>query len=70
MQTTVDQTPRPRPDLENPTPITYRGESMFVAKGMATGLTYLFNRDEVLNVDERDVPAFVATGMFSSPVRT
>ncbi len=38
---------------------------MFVTKGAATGLTYLFNRDEVLNVDGRDVPAFVATGIFA-----
>ena len=57
--------PRPRPSLQNPTPITYLGESTFVAKGTATGLTYLFCRDEALGVDERDVSALVATGMFA-----
>ena len=60
--------PHPRPSLENPTPVTYLGESMFVAKGGVTGLTYLFNRGEVLNIDQRDVPAFIATGMFSRPL--
>lgn len=59
--------PAPRPSLQNPMPIRYLGESMFVTKGAATGLTYLFNRHEVLNVDERDVPAFVATGIFAGP---
>ena len=58
--------PRPRPRLQNPTPITYLGDSTFVVKGAATGLTYLFTRDEALNVDERDVPAFVATGIFAA----
>ena len=58
------ETPRPRPVVQNPTPMTYLGESTFVAKGAATGLTYLFSRDEALNVDERDVPALVATGMW------
>lgn len=70
MQAPAAHTPRPRPGLENPTPISYLGESMFVAKGGATGLTYLFNRDDVLNVDARDVPGFIATGLFSSPVAT
>ena len=64
MQTSQAPMPHPRPSLENPTPITYLGESVFVAKGSATGLTYLFHRDEVLNVDERDAPAFIATGIF------
>ena len=59
------ETPRPRPTLQNPTPITYLGESTFVAKGAASGLTYLFSAHEALNVDERDVPALVATGMFA-----
>ena len=57
--------PAPRPSLQDPMPIRYLGESMFVTKGAATGLTYLFNRDEVLHVDGRDVPAFVATGIFA-----
>lgn len=61
------ESPRPRPRLQNPTPITYLGESTFVVKGAETGLTYLFNRHEALNVDERDVPAFVATGIFAGP---
>ena len=61
------ETPRPTPNLRNPTPITYLGESTFVAKGAATGLTYLFMRHEALDVDERDVPAFVATGIFAEP---
>lgn len=59
------ETPRPRPTVQNPTPITYLGDSSFVAKGAVTGLTYLFSRDEALHVDERDVPALVATGMFA-----
>ena len=53
------------PRLQNPRPITYLGESTFVVKGAATGLTYLFTRHEALHVDERDLPAFVATGMFA-----
>ena len=61
------ESPRPRPRLQNPTPITYLGESTFVVKGAETGLIYLFNRHEALNVDERDVPAFVATGIFAGP---
>ena len=58
---------RPRPSLENPTPLAYLGESMFVTKGAATGLTYLFTRDEVLSVDARDAPAFIASGIFGRP---
>jgi len=61
------EAPRPRPRLQNPTPITYLGESSFVVKGAATGLTYLFTRHEALNVDERDAPALVATGIFAGP---
>ncbi len=64
-QVSQAERPGPRPSLQNPMPITYLGESMFVTKGAATGLTYLFNRDEVLHVDERDVAAFVATGIFA-----
>jgi hypothetical protein len=60
------QRPRRRPTLQNPTPIAYLGESIFVAKGAETGLTYLFVRHEALNVDERDVGAFVATGIFAA----
>ena len=60
------ETPRPTPRLQNPTPIAYLGNSTFVVKGAATGLTYLFTRHEVLSVDERDVPAFVATGIFAA----
>lgn len=59
------ETPRPRPTVQNPTPITYLGDSSFVAKGAVTGLSYLFSRDEALNVDERDVSALVATGIFA-----
>ena len=59
------ETPRPRPAVQNPTPITYLGDSTFVVKGEVTGLTYLFSRDEALKVDERDVSAFVATGIFA-----
>jgi hypothetical protein len=68
MRNPVDQAerPRPRPELRNPTPITYLGESTFVAKGAQTGLTYLFVRHESLHVDERDVHAFVATGIFAT----
>jgi hypothetical protein len=58
--------PRPTPRLQNPTPITYLGHSTFVVKGAATGLTYLFTRHEALSVDERDVSAFVATGIFAA----
>lgn len=61
------ETPRPQPRLQNPTPIIYLGESTFVVKGAATGLTYLFTRHEVLKVDERDVPALLATGIFAGP---
>ena len=59
------ETPRPRPVLQNPTPITYLGESSFVTKGAATGFTYLFAQHEPLNVDARDVPALVAMGIFT-----
>ena len=58
------ETPRPRPTLQNPTPITYLGASTFVVRGEVSGLTYLFSPDEPLGVDERDVPALVATGMW------
>jgi hypothetical protein len=58
--------PRPRPGLENPTPITYLGEANFVTKGAATGFTYLFARHEALNVDARDVAALVAMGIFTA----
>jgi len=59
------ETPPRQPTMQNPTPLTYLGEATFVTKGAATGLTYLFSRHEVLDVDERDVPAFVATGIFA-----
>lgn len=57
--------PRPRPALQNPTPITYLGDSSFVVKGAASGLTYLFSAREALNVDARDVSALIATGLFA-----
>jgi hypothetical protein len=60
------ETPRPRPTVQNPTPIMYLGDSSFVVKGAATGFTYLFARHEALNVDARDVPALVAMGIFSA----
>jgi len=52
------------PTLQNPRPITYLGASAFVVKGAATGLTYLFTHGEALYVDERDVPALIAAGVF------
>ena len=61
------KTPRTPRRLQNPTPIIYFGESTFVVKGAATGFTYLFTRHEALNVDERDVPAFISTGIFAVP---
>jgi hypothetical protein len=57
----------PRSTLENPTPLIYLGASDFVTKGEATGLTYLFSGNEVLSVDARDAPAFIASGIFSRP---
>jgi hypothetical protein len=44
----------------------YLGDSMIVARGTRTGLTYLFGaHGEELSVDERDADALIATGSFS-----
>ncbi len=53
------------PILQNPTVLYHLGDSSLVIKGMITGYTYLFaGRGTSLNVDERDLPAFLAMEFF------
>jgi hypothetical protein len=53
-----------------PVILRHLGNSSFVIKGEVTGHTYLFaGGDQVLTVDERDVPALLATGQFEVPKR-
>jgi hypothetical protein len=66
-KTTAGRTSSPPPPavLQNPTILYHLGEYSLVIKGEATGRTYLFaGRDAGLTVDERDVPALLATGWF------
>lgn len=62
----------PEPVVQNPVLLYHLAEGSLVVKGTITGITYLFGgRGSSLNVDERDVPAFVATGVFATdPDRT
>ncbi len=57
----------PEPVIQNPVPVYHLAEGSLVVKGAVTGITYLFGgRATSLNVDERDVPALLASGAFSS----
>lgn len=62
----------PEPVVQNPVVLYHLAEGSLVVKGSVTGITYLFGgRGTSLSVDERDVSAFVATGVFSTdPYRT
>jgi hypothetical protein len=56
----------PGPALLNPVPLHHTGAYSLVVKGAVTGQTYLFGFRAVdLAVDERDVPALIATGRFA-----
>ena len=51
---------------QNPVLLHHLGASSLVIKGAVTGLTYLFaGHDTSLSVDERDVPALLATRQFT-----
>jgi hypothetical protein len=53
------------PRLQSPRRIAFLGDTAVVVRGAASGLSYLFGpRGEALEVDERDVPALVASGWF------
>jgi hypothetical protein len=56
--------PSPPPVLQNPTVLSYQGDSSLVIKGSVTGFIYLFAARGELGVDERDAPAFQATSLF------
>jgi len=50
---------------ENPTVLSYVGDSSIVVKGTFTGQTYLFGpRRERLAVDHRDAPSLLGSGWF------
>jgi hypothetical protein len=56
----------PPPALQNPGFLYHLAESSLVIKGAVTGRTYLFaGRGVGLTVDERDIPALIATGRFA-----
>jgi hypothetical protein len=58
--------PAPTPALQNPVSLTYLGDASIVVNGAHTRLIYLFGpRGQALTVDERDVPALIATGWFA-----
>jgi hypothetical protein len=55
------------PALTNPVTLYHLSGPSLVMKGGVTGVTYLFGgRGTILNVDERDVPALLATKQFTS----
>jgi len=56
--------PSPPPVLQNPTVLSYQGDSSLVIKGSVTGFTYLFAARGELAVDARDAPALQATNLF------
>ncbi len=54
------------PILQKPTQLYHLGSSSLAVQGHVTGFTYLFaGRNSSLAVDERDVPALLATQRFS-----
>lgn len=55
------------PQLQNPKILYYQERSSLLIKGKATGFTYLFSgRGIGLQVDERDIPAFLRMNIFHS----
>jgi len=55
------------PVLQNPSVLYFLGETSLVIKGSVTDNTYLFaDRNTGLNVDERDIPAFLSMGIFKT----
>ncbi len=64
---TVQTSEIPEAVVQNPVALYHLAEGSLVVKGEITGITYLFGgRGTSLNVDERDAPALLATGAFSS----
>jgi hypothetical protein len=56
------------PVLQNPVILYHLADTSLVAKGAMTNITYLFGgRGSSLKVDERDVPALLATRQFAAP---
>jgi hypothetical protein len=54
------------PILQNPSVLYHLGKSSLVMKGRVSGYTYLFaGRGTGLNVDERDLPAFLTMAFFT-----
>ena len=54
------------PVIRRPTGLAYLGSEAIVVRGPVTGLTYVFGGGAAaLEVDERDVPALVATRSFA-----
>jgi hypothetical protein len=59
--------PPPPAELQNPVTVHHLGATSLVMRGAVTGHTYLFaGHDSSLTVDERDVPALLASGRFTS----
>jgi len=57
--------PAQAPTLQNPTLLRHLGDSSLAVRGQVTGRSYLFaGQDSALAVDERDVPALLATSRF------
>jgi hypothetical protein len=51
--------------LQNPVVVHHLGATSLVIRGAVTGHAYLFaGHDTSLTVDERDVPALLASGQF------
>ncbi len=64
---TVQTSEIPEPVIQDPVALFHQAEGSLVIKGAVTGTTYLFGgRGTSLSVDERDVPAVLAMGAFST----